>query len=119
MFSTIGEYDMNNHETGRERGDYLDPEEYFGPDVGRFAVFARLPDEYVLDIRGLAKCMRCSIRTIHRWVSSGFLPPPHREGGKSIWIVRRIRAWIDQRCEKVEVEAKSEISRISNFDFRK
>ena len=110
---------MNNHETGRERGDYLDPEEYFDPDVNRYAVFATLSDKLMLDIRGLAKCMGCSIRTIHRWVACGFLPPPDKKGGKSIWIVWRIRAWIDQRCEKVEAAAKSEISRVSNFDFRK
>jgi len=106
---------MNNHETGREREDYLDPEEYFDPDVNRYAVFAALPDDQMLDIRGLAKCMGCSIRTIQRWVTSGFLPPPE----KRFWIVRRIRDWIDTRCEKAEAVAKSELSRVSNFDFRK
>lgn len=107
---------MNNHETGRERGDWLDPEEYFdlAPEINRFAVFATLPDNQMLDIKGLAKCMGCSTRTIQRWVTRKFLPPPV----KRIWIVRRIRAWIDKRCEKVEAEAKSEISRIANFDFR-
>lgn len=106
---------MNNHETGRERGDYLDPEDYFDHDIKRYAVFASLPDNQMLDIKGLAKCMGCSIRTIHRWVACKFLPPPD----KRKWIVKRIRDWIDKRCEKVEAEAKSEMARVSNFDFRK
>ena len=106
---------MNNHETGRERGDYFDPEEYFGPDVSRYAVFATLPDKLMLNTNELALYMGCSPRTIYRWVACGFLPP----SDKRVWIVKRIRDWIDKRCEMLEVEAKAEISRVSNFEFRK
>lgn len=87
-------------------------------DVNRYAVLAKLPSDQLVDIKALAKCMACSPRTILRRVNSFQLPPPIRLGNQSIWIVGRIKDWLDKNCKKAEAIANQEVSRLSDYEFR-
>lgn len=87
-------------------------------DVTHFAVMANmLPDEYV-DIRQMAKCFDCSTRSIQRYVRRGQLPPPVRFGHRSLWVVKRVRGWIENRSKEVEAEAEKEAHRLRNYSYR-
>lgn len=87
-------------------------------EVNRYAVFATLPPEQMLDVKALAYCLACSTRTVQRRARSMQLPPPIRMGNKSIWTVGQIRQWIDKLCRKVEAATMQEAARLRNFDFR-
>lgn len=78
---------------------------------------AMLPDEYV-DIRQLAKCFNCSVRTIQRYVRRGQLPPPVRFGNRSLWVVKLVREWIEKRSRAEEAEAEKEARRLENYSYR-
>ncbi len=45
-------------------------------EVNRYAIFAALPPEQMLDAKGLAHCLKCSPRTVWRYVARFQLPPP-------------------------------------------
>lgn len=48
----------------------------------------------VVDARRLAKLLCCGLRSIRTWDSAGKLPAPIRIGGRVVWRVAEIRAWL-------------------------
>ena len=54
----------------------------------------RRPLPLVVDARRLARLLCCGIRTVRTWDSAGKLPKPIRIGGRVVWRVDEIRAWL-------------------------
>ena len=52
------------------------------------------PLPLVVDARRLARLLCCGIRTVRTWDSAGKLPKPIRIGGRVVWRVDEIRAWL-------------------------
>jgi predicted DNA-binding transcriptional regulator AlpA len=48
----------------------------------------------VADAKRLARMLCCGIRTIRSWDAAGKLPEPIRIGGRVVWRVAEIRAWL-------------------------
>jgi predicted DNA-binding transcriptional regulator AlpA len=48
----------------------------------------------VVDARRLAKLLCCGLRTVRTWDAGGKLPGPIRIGGRVVWRVAEIRAWL-------------------------
>lgn len=48
----------------------------------------------VVDARRLAKLLCAGVRTVRTWDAAGKLPKPLRLGGRVVWRVREIRAWL-------------------------
>lgn len=48
----------------------------------------------VVDARRLAKLLSAGVRTVRTWDTSGKLPKPIRIGGRVVWRVDEIRAWL-------------------------
>jgi predicted DNA-binding transcriptional regulator AlpA len=53
--------------------------------------FSRL----VVDAKRLAKLLCAGVRTVRTWDAAGKLPAPIRIGGRVVWRVDEIRAWLD------------------------
>lgn len=49
----------------------------------------------VADARGLERLGVAKLRTIRRWDSAGLLPKPIRIGGRVVWRVDEIHAWLN------------------------
>lgn len=49
----------------------------------------------VVDARRLAKLLCAGIRTVRTWDAAGKLPAPIRIGGRVVWLVSEIRAWLE------------------------
>lgn len=49
----------------------------------------------VVDARRLAKLLCCGLRTVRTWDAAGKLPAPIRIGGRVVWRVAEIRAWLE------------------------
>ena len=49
----------------------------------------------VVDAKRLAKLLCCGLRTIRTHDAAGKLPAPVRIGGRVVWRVSEIRAWLD------------------------
>lgn len=49
----------------------------------------------VVDARRLAVMLSAGIRTVRTWDAAGKLPAPVRIGGRVVWRVDEIRAWLD------------------------
>lgn len=52
----------------------------------------------VADARRLARLLCVGLRTVRTWDAAGKLPAPARCGGKVLWIVADIRAWLAAGC---------------------
>ena len=48
----------------------------------------------VVDARRLTKLLSCGLRTVRTWDAAGKLPAPVRIGGRVVWVVAEIRAWL-------------------------
>jgi predicted DNA-binding transcriptional regulator AlpA len=48
----------------------------------------------VVDARRLARLLCAGIRTVRTWDAAGKLPTPIRIGGRVVWRVAEIRAWL-------------------------
>lgn len=48
----------------------------------------------VVDAKRLAKLLCAGVRTVRTWDAAGKLPTPLRIGGRVVWIVDEIRAWL-------------------------
>lgn len=84
----------------------------------RYAALTNLPAEQLLTTEELAKCCRCSSRTIQRWVRNLQLPAPSTLGNKSIWFVGRIREWIAEKSLEAEKRLTKEVRKLHNYEFR-
>ncbi len=49
----------------------------------------------VVDAKRLAKLLCAGVRSIRTWDAAGKLPAPIRIGGRVVWRVQEIRAWIE------------------------
>jgi len=49
----------------------------------------------VVDARLLSKLLCASIRTVRTWDAAGKLPAPIRIGGRVVWRLDEIRAWLN------------------------
>lgn len=47
-----------------------------------------------VDAAGLAKMLSVSRRTVYTWDGSGIIPAPVRVGGRVLWSVREVEAWL-------------------------
>ena len=54
----------------------------------------RRPLPLVVDARRLARLLCAGIRTVRTWDAAGKLPAPIRIGGRVVWRVAEIRAWL-------------------------
>jgi predicted DNA-binding transcriptional regulator AlpA len=50
---------------------------------------------FVVDARRLAGLLCCGLRTVRLWHAAGRLPAPIRLGGRVVWRVDEIRAWLN------------------------
>jgi prophage regulatory protein len=48
----------------------------------------------VVDARGLARLLSSGKRTVGTWNAAGKIPAPIRIGGRVVWVVSEIRAWL-------------------------
>lgn len=48
----------------------------------------------VVDARRLAKLLCAALRTVRSWDAAGKLPMPLRIGGRVVWRVAEIKAWL-------------------------
>lgn len=48
----------------------------------------------VVDAKRLAKLLCAGVRTVRTWDAAGKLPVPIRIGGRVVWSVAEIRAWL-------------------------
>jgi predicted DNA-binding transcriptional regulator AlpA len=48
----------------------------------------------VVDAKRLAKLLCAGVRTVRTWDAAGKLPAPIRIGGRVVWSVAEIRAWL-------------------------
>jgi prophage regulatory protein len=48
----------------------------------------------VVDARRLAAMLCAGVRTVRTWDAAGKLPKPVRIGGRVVWLVDEIRAWL-------------------------
>lgn len=53
------------------------------------------PAPLVADAKALAKLLNCGLRTIRTHDAAGKLPAPVRIGGRVVWRLDEIRAWLD------------------------
>ena len=66
----------------------------------------------VVDAKRLARLLCCGIRTVRTWDAAGKLPKPIRIGGRVVWLVDEIRAWLDAGApNRDEWEARKAASR--------
>lgn len=47
-----------------------------------------------VDAKSLAKLLTASVRTIRTWDAAGKLPAPVKVGGRTLWYLPEIRAWL-------------------------
>ena len=72
----------------------------------------RRPLPLVVDARRLARLLCAGIRTVRTWDAAGKLPKPIRIGGRVVWRVDEIRAWLDAGApNRDEWEARKAASR--------
>lgn len=48
----------------------------------------------VVDARRLAKLLCAGVRTVRTWDAAGKLPAPIRIGGRVVWRIAEIKAWL-------------------------
>lgn len=48
----------------------------------------------VADARRLARLLCCGLRSVRTWDAAGKLPEPIRIGGRVVWRMKEIRAWL-------------------------
>ena len=66
----------------------------------------------VVDAKRLARLLCAGIRTVRTWDAAGKLPKPIRIGGRVVWLVDEIRAWLDAGApNRDEWEARKAASR--------
>ena len=53
------------------------------------------PGPLAVDARRLAAMLCAGIRTVRTWDAAGRLPAPVRIGGRVVWRLDEIRAWLD------------------------
>lgn len=61
----------------------------------------RIPP-FVADARRLARLLGCGLRTVRTWDAAGKLPAPIRLGGRVVWRLDEIRAWLRAGAPKRE-----------------
>ncbi len=94
----------------------------FVTDVNRDAVsptaisLGRFADGDLITKQELGKCFGCSDRTLQRMVERFELPPAMTLGGRKVWIVGKIRAWLADAAGRREAEALKEARRLRVFD---
>jgi predicted DNA-binding transcriptional regulator AlpA len=65
-----------------------------GPTEPRARKRRRRLSPLVVDARRLARLLCCGLRTVRTWDAGGRLPAPIRIGGRVVWRVAEIRAWL-------------------------
>jgi len=48
-------------------------------------------------VKDLAQMLGLGERTIWRWVDEGKIPAPRKFGGRRLWLVTEIQAWVKSR----------------------
>ncbi len=93
----------------------IDPPEADQPEADSPAHATRPPQDIaplVVDARRLAKLLCAGVRTVRTWDAAGKLPAPVRIGGRVVWCVTEIRAWLAAGAPNRETwEARKAASR--------
>jgi hypothetical protein len=86
------------------------------PDVLSLALdLAGYADGDYLTKAGMRRVFRCAGRSIQRMVDRFEIPPPASVGGRNIWNVGRLKAWIADMARRRETEAAREAKRMKAF----
>lgn len=54
----------------------------------------RLHSRLAVDAHGLAQLLSSGTRTVRAWDAAGKLPRPLKLGGRTLWYLPEIRAWL-------------------------
>ena len=65
----------------------------------------------VVDARRLAPMLCAGVRTVRTWDAAGKLPKPLKIGGRTVWVLSEIRAWLDAGAPDRETWAARRASR--------
>lgn len=76
---------------------------------------ARLPDDTILDEKGLAGIFEVSARTLRRIVKRNELPPSIPLGGHSVWLSGRILNYLNAIAEDAEKDALKKRQKIIQY----
>jgi len=76
---------------------------------------ARLPGNTILTLPAVARIFGRSPKSIYRAIRRGELPPPTRLFGKASWTAGSILAHVQNRLERVKVEAEREARRLAQI----
>ncbi|MDR0363149.1 MAG: AlpA family transcriptional regulator, partial [Planctomycetota bacterium] len=68
-------------------------------------------DDDCLTREGMRAVFQCSERTLFRMVERFEIPPPMPLGGRSVWQIGRLKAWIVSIAQHKEAEALKEAKR--------
>jgi excisionase family DNA binding protein len=52
----------------------------------------------LVDARRLARLLCCGVRTVRAWDAAGKLPAPVKIGGRVLWPVEEVKAWVRAGC---------------------
>lgn len=70
-------------------------------------------DDDCLTREGMRAVFQCSERTLFRMVERFEVPPPMPLGGRSVWQIGRLKAWIVSSAQQKEAEALKEAKRLN------
>jgi hypothetical protein len=86
------------------------------PDVASLALnLAGYADGDYLTKSGMRQVFKCTGRSIQRMVDRFEIPPPAFVGGRNIWNVARLKAWIADIAGRREAEAARTAKRMKVF----
>lgn len=73
-------------------------------------------DDDIITKKELCEAFKCGPRSAQRMVERFDIPPPTWLGGKKIWIVGNLRAWIVDAVKRNEAEAMRVARKMRVFD---
>ena len=60
-------------------------------------------DVQLLDVRGVATLLGCSVRHVYRLADSGRMPRPMKLGQLVRWRRSELQVWIDAGCQRQQI----------------
>ncbi len=69
------------------------------------------PVPLAVDAKGLTALLPVGLRTVRTWDAAGKLPRPVRIGGRVVWLVSEIRAWLDAGAPPRDVWERTRAAR--------
>lgn len=88
-------HDERTSSESEKRSARTDPKVVPGPDEQPTRFSSHQSEALVVDAKRLAMLLSCGLRTLRTWDATGKVPKPIRIGGRVVWRVTEIHAWID------------------------